>query len=344
MDESTRVPEHHKWCNIGLHVKPLSEFGRNSQRLDGYMGACRACVNDANRQSYWRARARTGRQKPVSPVPVPEGCKRCTKGDHVKPLGEFARRTDQPGKYTSACRECINMARRKPSPPPVPPGHKRCSRGNHVKPLGEFARRSDGRGDGYLAKCRDCEREYRRERFHDPTLRPAYDASAARWNARNPTYQADYYRRTRESKIPKTAAYKKINPTDPVKQREYEQAWAKRDPEGYREKGRRSNRSRRARLMDRPSEKFTTAQIIERDGTDCVLCEKVLNFAVSHRHPMSPTIEHLECLSWPDSAGDVLSNVALSHRTCNEKRGTKPHPAAARKRAELLAAEQELIT
>lgn len=68
MRESTRVPAGHKWCNIGLHAKPLGEFGRNSQRLDGRMGACRECVNNANRQSYWRGEARRGRSKPRPPI------------------------------------------------------------------------------------------------------------------------------------------------------------------------------------------------------------------------------------------------------------------------------------
>lgn len=54
--------------------------------------------------------------------------------------------------------------------------------------------------------------------------------------------------------------------------------------------------------------------------------------------PKVPTVEHLECLSWPDSAGDVLLNVSAAHYDCNNRRRDQPHPAAERKRAELLAA------
>jgi len=96
-------------------------------------------------------------------------------------------------------------------------------------------------------------------------------------------------------------------------------------------------RRRRARLRDLPVEPYTLADILERDGTVCVLCGEELDLNTAWPDPLSPTVEHLECIAWPDSAGDVLSNVALSHYTCNCRRSKNPHPAAARKRAELLA-------
>jgi hypothetical protein len=338
--ESTRVPAGHKWCNIGLHAKPLGEFGRNSQRLDGRMGACRECVNNANRQSYWRGEARRGRSKPRPPDPVPEGRKRCTKGGHVKPLSEFRQRTDQPGKYESACRECVNGARRKPRPVPAPPGHKRCNSGEHVKPISEFAPRSDGHGDGYVAKCRQCEREYRRRRFHEPTTRTGIEAAHARWRAKRPTYQADYYKQNRERIIAQTAAYSKAHPVDPERQREYGRLWYANNPEKAQEKARRSNSRRRARLAGLPFENYTLDDILERDGINCVLCDEPLDLDAVAPAALAPTVEHLECISWPDSAGDVFSNVAAAHSTCNCKRHNNTHPAAARKRAELLAAER----
>jgi hypothetical protein len=104
------------------------------------------------------------------------------------------------------------------------------------------------------------------------------------------------------------------------------------------EEGRTFVRVRRARKRQLPTEPYKLADILARDGVDCVLCGKVLNLAVKSPHPMSATIEHLECLSWPDSAGDVLNNVGASHRHCNLRRNINPHPAAALKRAELLAA------
>lgn len=82
------------------------------------------------------------------------------------------------------------------------------------------------------------------------------------------------------------------------------------------------------------------ADIIARDGNLCVLCGDPFDLDAPWPAPLSPTVEHLECISWPDSAGDVLTNVGASHFTCNCRRSDNPHPAAARKRAELLAAQQ----
>jgi hypothetical protein len=100
-----------------------------------------------------------------------------------------------------------------------------------------------------------------------------------------------------------------------------------------------AGRRRRARLMALPSEPYAVADIFARDGADCVLCGKPLDLAAKWPEPRSATVEHLECLSWPGSAGDVLANVAASHARCNLRRKAKHHPAAARKRAELLAAQ-----
>jgi hypothetical protein len=78
--------------------------------------------------------------------------------------------------------------------------------------------------------------------------------------------------------------------------------------------------------------------LLERDGTACVLCGEELDLDAVYPDPQAPTVEHLECIAWPDSAGDVPSNVAVAHYGCNNRRRTSPHPAAARKRAELLLA------
>ena len=105
----------------------------------------------------------------------------------------------------------------------------------------------------------------------------------------------------------------------------------------YGEKLRAQSRRRRARKLSLPSEPYTLADILARDGTACVLCGEELDLNARFPERRTATVEHLECLSWPDSAGDVLSNVAASHLGCNNRRCNKPHPAAARKRAELLA-------
>lgn len=100
-----------------------------------------------------------------------------------------------------------------------------------------------------------------------------------------------------------------------------------------------ATRRRRALRRALPAEPYALADIIERDGSSCVLCGEEIDLDLAWPHRRSLTVEHLECLSWTGSAGDVLSNVAVSHLTCNLGRSDRPHPAAARKRAELLAAE-----
>lgn len=113
--------------------------------------------------------------------------------------------------------------------------------------------------------------------------------------------------------------------------------WREANPDRVRINGQATSRRRRARLRHLPAEPYTLQEIVARDGLDCVLCGEELELSVDYLHPRSVTVEHLECVSWPDSAGDVLSNVAAAHRKCNRDRGNHPHPAAARKRAELAA-------
>lgn len=231
---------------------------------------------------------------------------------------------------------------------------KRCSRCKHLKPIDEFGY-SRGKKDGRQSACRPCVAERSRERYQNNSdVRAKHKTHRDRWRAANPTYLAEYYQDNREQMIAAAIEYGKQHPVDPEHRRARERAWyavnaderravkaawAEKNAELVRELRRRAMSRRRARLRDLPVEPYTIAELLERDGFDCILCGRVLNLAVEYPHPMALTIEHLECISWPDSAGDVPSNVALSHWRCNEQRRDKPHPAAARKRAELLAAE-----
>lgn len=121
---------------------------------------------------------------------------------------------------------------------------------------------------------------------------------------------------------------------------ENDRKWREANAEKVRVMSAEAGRRRRARLRELPAERYTMADIIDRDGDLCVLCGEPLDLGAPWPSPLSPTVEHLECISWPDSAGDVLTNVAASHYTCNCRRHDNPHPAAACKRAELLAAQE----
>lgn len=258
-----------------------------------------------------------------TPAPIAEKmCRTCLTS---KPVGEFSPRRDgYGGGYASACRPCASAAKRDrywadpgrrgakrkehwsaEEPPAAPDGQKWCARCSECRPLEEFARRRE-RASGRASWCKPCMRAYNRERYRSvPGFREAENARSRRFRAENPEYFVE---------------------------------WIDENRDLMRELWRGVSGRRRARKRGLPTENYTLAQLIERDGAFCVLCSRRLNMSVRRPHPLSATVEHLECLSWPESAGDVLANVAPSHLVCNIRRKDRPHPAAAAKRAELLAA------
>lgn len=218
------------------------------------------------------------------------------------------------------------------STPPVPDGHKMCRTCSQCKPHSEFSRRGS---NGYRSACKLCRTEENR-----------------RWREANPTYFVEHHLRNREMRLARMREWYRLNPVDPVRSRQrhrkwrqanadrvstVNRAWKAANADLVREGKRRSEGRRRARLQGLPVEPYTVAELLERDGTRCVLCGEEMDLEARRYQPKSVTVEHLECISWPDSAGDVPANVALSHRACNMRRGTSPHPAAAQKRIELLA-------
>jgi hypothetical protein len=153
--------------------------------------------------------------------------------------------------------------------------------------------------------------------------------------------QRDYRQRNVEAHRQRAADWRAANPDRHVAN---VLAWQASNPERVAEIKRRALSRRRARIRGLPTEKYTLDELLARDGTACVLCGEELDLTAVSPDPLSLTVEHLECISWQDSAGDVRSNVAVSHRRCNVRRNVSPHPAAARKRAELLAASKATTT
>jgi hypothetical protein len=298
------------------------------------------------------------------PTPAPVEGKTCSKCNEFKPLDQYPVRTTSRDGRRSDCQACNlayhrafyrqNADRQGVEPRFVPPeGTKRCGHCQHVKPKDEFGY-NRCRKDGHRSTCKPCVAEISRQRYQDPEVRAKHKALRDRWRADNPTYLRETYLENREQRIAAAIEYAKRNPVDPAvkrardrkwyartadERRAVKNAWKAKNADLVRESHRRGSSRRRARVRELPVEPYTVEDLIARDGADCVLCGYGLNFSVQHPHPMSVTVEHLECIAWPDSAGDVPSNVALSHFHCNNSRRTGPHPAAAAKRAELLAAE-----
>lgn len=255
-----------------------------------------------------KAGVRDGRTRPrVVRPPDPEGFKTCRVCTELKPLEEMLRLGNG---YRSRCKRCHLVIQgkvpytRKQFPKP-PPGHKWCTKCEECRPLPEFPKTQ--KGCGYGSWCKGCVAKHTRERYqNDPEVRADRLIRRQRWGAENPDWSL---------------------------------RWRAANLDRARENVRRGQARRRARMRGLPTEPYTLEQLLERDGTLCVLCDEELDLAATYPAPLSATVEHLECISWPASAGDTPANVALSHFTCNMRRGVEPHPAAARKRAELLAAE-----
>lgn len=61
--------------------------------------------------------------------------------------------------------------------------------------------------------------------------------------------------------------------------------------------------------------------LVRRDGSDCALCGKPVDFLIGWNDPESPTMDHIVPVSDPRST-HTLANLRLTHRGCNEKRGS----------------------
>lgn len=80
---------------------------------------------------------------------------------------------------------------------------------------------------------------------------------------------------------------------------------------------RRKNIRRRTAAVGEP---YTIQELRNRDGDNCHLCNKRINFNLPGSHPRGPHIDHLVPLA--DGGADCKTNVKMAHASCNIKRGT----------------------
>jgi 5-methylcytosine-specific restriction endonuclease McrA len=90
-----------------------------------------------------------------------------------------------------------------------------------------------------------------------------------------------------------------------------------RTAERYRAKCRR----RRTLKLGGLIEKYTLAEIAERDGRQCGLCRQPVDMTVRNPDPWAPTIDHIVPVSL--GGADVRANVWLAHRVCNLRKGNR---------------------
>lgn len=69
--------------------------------------------------------------------------------------------------------------------------------------------------------------------------------------------------------------------------------------------------------------------VYERDKSVCQLCNKPVNMSLDSRHPESPTLDHIECISWTLFPNNSAENLRLAHRSCNSSRGAASQERAA---------------
>jgi len=75
-----------------------------------------------------------------------------------------------------------------------------------------------------------------------------------------------------------------------------------------------------SRNRPRSKEKKVIIQkLVERDGTDCWICGHPIDMNLPRNHEESATIEHRHSIS--NGGGNMLENLRLSHKCCNERRG-----------------------
>lgn len=100
-------------------------------------------------------------------------------------------------------------------------------------------------------------------------------------------------------------------PRDKVQARDYAQRWRIAHPDLARSYHQRY----RARKMAATVERFTHAEIFERDGWHCYLCSTAIDPALAHPHPLSVSLDHVVPLI--RGGAHSRANVAAAHLTCN---------------------------
>lgn len=86
------------------------------------------------------------------------------------------------------------------------------------------------------------------------------------------------------------------------------------------DKDRNRVKNQRRRLLGRTGS-YKLADIAQRDGYRCHLCNHKVDMSLPGTDRMGPTVDHLIPLS--GEGDDVESNVALAHRSCNCSRRDK---------------------
>jgi hypothetical protein len=314
-----------KRCLRCGYDKPLKMFHRNRSKADGHTEYCKKCRAELAGHQY------TPKEE------FPEGYRRCTKCNELKPLEAFHKTKKGRFGRASVCIECRSRAKPKPS---VRDGYKICSSCTHEKPATpEFFRRDSRTESGLASLCRVCARKeaqiWRKKKLEED---PDY-TKRLYWKHRdkNVAQSRNYYLRNRDELNQKRRGYRKQNPekyrqqdkeyydknreqiiehvrqwrkANPERYRLYNRQWAENNPEAFDAMMRAAWQRRRARKLNLPVD-FTIEDwlyCLEYWKHECAVCGSDENLHA----------DHWIALSAAESPGTVADNMVVLCGHCNK--------------------------
>jgi 5-methylcytosine-specific restriction endonuclease McrA len=186
---------------------------------------------------------------------------------------------------------------------------KRCSRCRKVKSIAEFRKGGKGtRGDGFYAYCKECSREYdKNRRIQNP------EATRAKRHRYYIRHKADCYRRNAEwvknNPERKQKINQRYNETHPGANVAAVRDWRHRNPS----KTQHYRRTRRAR------EHGAEGNYTEKEWID--LCNKYNNRCAACGKPAKLTVDHIVPLI--QGGTNYIENIQPLCRSCNSRKFTR---------------------
>jgi 5-methylcytosine-specific restriction endonuclease McrA len=125
-----------------------------------------------------------------------------------------------------------------------------------------------------------------------------------------------YYQANKEAIKSKTREYAKANPEQT---KAYLKAWIAANPDRYTEQRQSRSHVRRVRLYGGEYEKFTYAEIFERDNWICGICSEPINKELKWPDVKSVSLDHIIPVS--KGGSHIRTNVQAAHLGCNIRKG-----------------------
>ena len=146
----------------------------------------------------------------------------------------------------------------------------------------------------------------------DETMRKWHEANKESLIAKRKAY----YEANKEIMKAKTRKYAKENPEQT---KAYLKAWIEANPDKYIEQRQIRSNVRRVRLYGGKYEKFTYAEIFERDNWICGICNEPIDKELKWPDGKSVSLDHIIPVS--KGGNHIPANVQAAHLGCNIRKG-----------------------